>query len=78
MVPRRPNPACTFALSRRTSPRMALPDIYDLASRTVLYLATKADIGPFTNVDVESTGLFAAIGGGSLLAALVMLVIIRF
>lgn len=41
-------------------------------------VATKGDIGPFTNVDVEFTALLAAIIGGSLVAGLIVFVIVRF
>lgn len=63
--------------SRRAMPRMAAPPLDHLANFATL-LATKADIGPFTNVDVEAAGLVAAIAGGSLIAALIAVFIVRF
>lgn len=48
------------------------------ASLAATLLATTADIGPFTNVNVESTGLVLAILGGVLVAVLVTTVIVRF
>lgn len=64
---------------RATPPRMAfLPTAGPATVAAAALLARTADIGPFTNVDVESALLFAAIGGGVLIASLVAFVIVRF
>lgn len=73
----------------RSPPRASLPPpspehvdharaAADALHRTALHLATKGDIGPFTGVEVESTGLFLALAGGSLIAAVIVFVLIRF
>jgi hypothetical protein len=85
------SPAPSRCFSRRTTVRAVVPvPDSDLVSAAhlgsaslldalgALHVATKGDIGPLTNVDIESTGLVAAIGGGSLLAALIIFVLIRF
>jgi hypothetical protein len=44
----------------------------------MLDLATRGDIGPFTNVDIETVALIGAIAGGALVAGLVIFVLVRF
>lgn len=57
----------------------ASPDWADMAHHAIAtLLATRGDIGPFTNVDLETTGLVASISGGALIASLVILIIVRF
>ncbi len=43
-----------------------------------LHIATKGDIGPFANIDLESTGLAAAISGGAIVAGFIVFVLVRF
>lgn len=49
-----------------------------LATVSTAVLASTADIGPFTNINVESTGLLVAILGGAIVASLLAIVIVRF
>lgn len=60
-------------------PPPSLPTIEPaFADITTRLLATTADIGPFTNVDVETAGLIAAILAGALVASIIIIVIVRF
>jgi hypothetical protein len=82
--------AAAPAPTARRAPRAALPppdqvvDAHHAASAVFadalssLHLATKGDIGPLTNVDIEATGLALAVTGGTLLASFIVFVLVRF
>lgn len=67
-----------FKEATRSVPRMGVEQGYGLAEQAFLNVATRGDIGPFTNVDLETATLFGAIGGGFLVAVIIIIFIIRF
>lgn len=63
---------------RHTQMIAPAPAAASAAALSARIIATTADIGPFTNVNVESAGLIAAIAAGGLVAAIIATVIVRF
>lgn len=57
---------------------MGLEQGHHLAEQAFLTMATRGDLGPFTNVDLETAALFGAFGGGFLVAAIIITFIVRF
>lgn len=61
----------------------AAADTWSRAAQVVMQqhshlLATRGDIGPLTNIDLETVGLISAGLGGVLVAALIITIIVRF
>lgn len=54
-----------------------LVDWHDSIHHIISLISTRGDIGPLTNVDLETAGLFGAVSGGTLLASLIILFILR-
>ena len=54
---------------------LAAPELHDFVHKAAVFLATRGDVGPFTDVDVETVALLGALGAGSVVAALAMLFI---
>lgn len=66
-------------VSGRRSPTMvAGPPVQEVLNVAFDVMARTADIGPFTNVNVESAVLAAGIGGGLLIASFITFVLVRF
>jgi hypothetical protein len=47
-------------------------------SNAMLHLSTRGDLGPLQDIELESTGLAAAILGGTVVASFIIFVLVRF
>lgn len=57
---------------------MGLEHGHSLVQQAFLNIAARGDIGPFTNVDLDTAAFIGAIGGGFVVAAIIIVFIVRF
>lgn len=68
----------TSSAPTRSTVKMGVQGVHQVLEQAFFSIATKGDIGPLTNVDLETATLIAAIGGGSLVAGIIIIFIVRF